>query len=72
MNRRSGLPPLTIGMLAGLVGHNVHPLGVRGIKWNLKPSPPRPEGGATEEQKNMTLRGHRGKGTRRQRKQRKS
>lgn len=37
----------------------------------LLPSP-RPEGAATEEQKNATLKGRRGKGTRRQRKNRKS
>ncbi len=36
----------------------------------LRPSPPRPEGEATPEQKQMTLAGRRGKGTRRQRKNR--
>ena len=36
----------------------------------LRPSPPKPEGEATPEQKQITLAGRRGKGTRRQRKNR--
>ena len=36
----------------------------------LRPSPPKPEGEATPEQKQITLAGRRGKGTRRQRRNR--
>jgi len=58
----------TIHFLAATLGiTKSHGVDFRPIKWKLRPSPPRPEGSATEEQKNITLSGRRGKGTRKKR-----